>query len=65
MLHKAIRDQAVDMLTNKKDVSLALKILFYVETKTNDTTRENLSVILDAAKLDDMGLPSASASFTK
>ncbi len=67
ILRQVLEDQLFDMLNQRRDIALALKVLFYVG-KVDKKPEEDfgtLSVIFDDESLEDEGIPSVSRAFTK
>lgn len=67
-LHREIENTAFAMLSERRDISLALGILFLCkdeskENKKGKTNKENISVALETPRLVDMGIPAVSDMF--
>lgn len=67
MLHRELERKAFEFLERKKDIVLALQILFYLGKKNKNAEDDygNLSVILDSVDLESGGLQSAGNRFTR
>ena len=67
VLHRELANRAFDMLNQKKDIVLALQMLFYVgkDDKNPEDDYGSLSVIFDDDSLEDEGMSSISLSFTR
>ena len=64
-LHRALEEAAFKMLRNKKELFLALQVLFYME-KPNVAAENDygaLSVALETPRLIEMGIPAVSGQF--
>lgn len=59
VLHQALTELCFQMLENRQDVSLALRVLFYTGSGNG-----NLSVVLDTFELEDEGYTTIGSRFT-
>lgn len=70
--HAALTEKAFEMIEAKKDVEVALNLLFYAkERKNTDSANQEatsdygrLSIILDSSELEDMGYSTIGSDFT-
>ncbi len=65
VLHQELESRAFAMLAERKDISIALGILFLCKDneKTEKTSKDNISVALETPRLIEMGIPAVSDMF--